>query len=520
MPASKRHIIERLETYKDLFDNAHDLIHLVEPDGRILYVNRAWEKLLGYSQNDIEGKMIDAYVHEPDRARFMDYRRAVMKGMERNREIVVRLVTKDSDIVFVEGFVSSKSADGRAVYTRGIFRDITAKVKNEAELKLANVQLRESEANLQRLLFNAPDAIIVIDTQSKILYWNPKAEAVFGWRSDDVLGRDLAEVIIPAQYRVAHKEGMNRYLRTGKGRVLNTTVEVTALNKGNAEFYVALTISATIHNGIPAFIAFVRDIDEQKKNALELEQKKLQLEVSNRQLEQFAHIASHDMKEPIRKILLLIDLIQTDRQNTLSDRSRTHISRIEKSASRLASMVDGVLTHSSLKGESPQMERISLNEVIRTVESDLELSFQQKQAVVKFFNLPSIEGSPFLIYQLFYNLILNSLKFTKAEVKPVIEITASELSADTAVSYGLDKALQYYEIVLKDNGIGFQQAYAETIFEAFSRLHSKDSFEGTGLGLSLCKTIVEKHKGLIRAHGEENVGASFHILLPQSQKKS
>lgn len=519
MSASKQHIIEEFETYKDLFDSAHDLIHLVEPDGRILYVNKAWEKLLGYSQEEIEGTSIYSFVYEPDRPRFTDYRRDVIEGGEKNLEIVVGLITKSKGIVFVEGFVSPKRTNGRTLYTRGIFRDITAKLKNEAELKLANGQLRESESNLQQLLFNAPDAIVVIDTQSTILYWNPKAEAVFGWATAEVLGRDLAEVIIPAQYREAHKEGMNRYLTTGKARVLNTTVEVTALNKKSDEFYVALTISPTVHNGASAFIAFVRNIDEQKKNALELERHKIELEISNRQLEQFAHIASHDMKEPIRKILLLLDLIQTDGQNAFSDRSKVYIDRIEKSASRLASMVDGVLAHSSLKSESLTLERISLNDVIKTIESDLELSIQQKQAVVKVLDLPRIEGSPFLIYQLFYNLILNSLKFTKAEVKPVIEITASELSSDAALSYGLKEAHQYYEIVLKDNGIGFPQVYAESIFEAFSRLHSKDRFEGTGLGLSLCKTIVEKHNGVIRAHGEENVGARFHIILPESQKK-
>lgn len=518
MSTPKRHIIEQLETYKDLFDNAHDLIHILEPDGRVIYINNAWEKILGYPQEEIEGTSIYSYVDETDRSRFIEYRRNIVEGREVDTTIVVGMISRGGGVVYIEGFVSAKIVDGRTLYTRGIFRDITARLKDEAELRAVNQKLRERENNFQQLLFHAPDAVVVIDTQSRISYWNPKAESIFGWKAAEVLGKNLADVIIPVQYRKAHEEGMKRYLATGEQRVLNKTVEITALNYDRKEFYIALTISSTVHHGMPAFIAFIRDIDGQKKNALELEQKKVQLEISNQELEQFAHVASHDMKEPIRKIMLLVERIQTDNLNALSDRSQHHLDRIEKSAFRLAKMVDGVLAHSSLKGGVLVFERVDLNEIMEGILSDLELSIREKNATFKYSALPVIEGAPFLIFQLFYNLVINSLKFTRAGVSPVIEITASGISRDDIKRHGMDDTVYYYEIVVRDNGIGFHQAHAEQIFESFSRLHSKDRFEGTGLGLSLCRSIVEKHKGLISAQGREGEGASFYIILPEVQQ--
>ena len=161
------------------------------------------------------------------------------------------------------------------------------------------------------------------------------------------------------------------------------------------------------------------------------------------------------------------------------------------------------------------MESVNLEEVIGHVIADLDLSFQQKGATVNHETLPTIEGIPFLMYQLFYNLVNNSLKFTRPEVKPVIDITVSEINADQLQHYGLNANKLHYEISLSDNGIGFRQENAELIFKTFSRLHSKDEFEGTGLGLSLCKAIVEKHQGVIVAYGRENAGATFKIILPK-----
>lgn len=390
------------------------------------------------------------------------------------------------------------------------------RLQNEARLISANEELRERELNLQQLLTHAPDAVIVIDAESTVTYWNPKAEQVFGWTSEEVIGKKLGTAIIPPQHREAHDRGMHRYLSTGEARMLNKTVDITALDKSGREFYISLTISTTKQNGKTAFIAFLRDIDRQKRNELELEKKREELEISNRELEQFAHVASHDMKEPIRKVRLFAARLKQENFEELSDQAQSFVNKIQVSAERLMNMVDGILSYSSAGAEMPQMERVDLNKIIEDIRTDLELLIEQKNAVIKSRNLPEITGVPFLLHQLFYNLIINSLKFSKPEVAPLIEITCGKTGVQQMVSKPLNNN-NLVEIIVKDNGIGFPNEYSGTIFEKFLRLHSKTKYEGTGLGLALCKKIVELHGGTISATGELNKGATFRIVFPLQQ---
>ena len=336
---------------------------------------------------------------------------------------------------------------------------------------------------------------------------------MFGWASDEVLGTDLTNTIVPPKHREGHNRGMKRYLQTGVPHVINRTVEITALKKSGEEFDVALTVSTTKQRGKVAFIAFIRDITDQKDNERELERSRKELQASNQQLEQFAHVASHDMKEPIRKIKTFSSLITSECGDSLPENAKNYLEKIQRSAHRLSSMVDGVLTYSTLTNTTEPFEMVSLDGVIRQIEDDLEVLIQQKGAEIHHKNLPTVHGVPFLIYQLFYNLINNSLKFSQAAVAPKIVMGARSLKADEPLPHSARSGTSYVAITLSDNGIGFDQGYSERIFNTFARLNAKDKYEGTGLGLALCKNIAERHHGYITAEGIEGVGATFTILL-------
>jgi len=491
--------------YKDLFDNAHDLIHIADPGGTLIYVNKAWEEVLEYSLPEIANKSIYSFIYATDRESFKNYRADVLQGIIPPKEVKLSLVAKSGKQVTVEGFLSLKTGNGQPLYTRAIFRDITAKIANEARLEAFNKELQEREFNLQQLLHFAPDAIIAMNGEGNITFWNPKAEQVFGWSLEEVKGRSLAETIIPPQYREAHNQGMKRYLATGKAQVLGKSVEVTALNKSGAEFYVSLTISSAIQDGKTTFIAFLRDISEQKRNELELDKKRLELEQTNQHLEQFAHVASHDMKEPIRKISLYSHMLTDDKENILTPGSEDNLKKIQKAAYRLTQMVEGVLGYSQIKNFNEAAEEIALAEVLATIEIDLELLILEKQALIEYGSFPLFRGVQFLIFQLFYNLINNALKFCRPGVHPVITITHRIIHGETGNAF--------IEISVADNGIGFDPRYSETIFDTFTRLHSKNQFEGTGLGLALCKHIAEKHGGSIRAESTSQ-GAAFIVTFP------
>jgi len=509
--------LENEEGYKDLLESAHDLIHMVHPDGTLAYVNRSWSAVLGYSLDEIQGRSIYSFIAPADRDWFRDFRQSVIAGQLATSPIVVTFITNDGQERKLEGMVTAKFKDGTAIYTRGIFRDITQRLINEGRLRDFYEEVKKREESLLRLLERAPDAIVVADHQSRISFWNSKAVSMFGWESAEVVGKSLSETIIPPQYREAHEQGMKRYLATGEAKVLDRTIEITALDKSGNEFFVSLTISTTEQKGQPAFIAFIRDISEQKKAQAELEKKTRELEVSNRQLERFAHVASHDMKEPIRKIRVFNEMVRSRFGGILPDTAKMYLQKIEQASDRLFQMVEGVLNFSSMRNTTGNFEQVRLENIVESIKMDLELLLEQKKAEIIAHEVPPFEGVPFLIYQLFYNLINNSLKFTRPGITPRIEISGYLPRKIDLPKHLARSGPDYLLLQVADNGIGFEPEHAEKIFQTFTRLHAKDKFEGTGLGLALCRNIVERHHGTITAEGKPGEGAVFNILLPLQQ---
>jgi signal transduction histidine kinase len=244
-----------------------------------------------------------------------------------------------------------------------------------------------------------------------------------------------------------------------------------------------------------------RRLAEQERLASELLKMNALLQQSNEDLRQFAHVASHDLKEPVRKVKVYTGRLQEDGATIFSPRATGYLEKINSAANRMLAMVEGVLRYSTINSTEEQTEVVDLNRIVRAIESDLELVIAQKKATLHYLQLPTIEGGVVLLYQLFYNLINNSLKFSRADVPCRIHIS-STIDQDQAL------------IRITDNGIGFDQEQAERIFDTFSRLNAKDKYEGTGLGLSLCKKIVLRHGGEIEAAGKKGEGSEFRIRLP------
>jgi light-regulated signal transduction histidine kinase (bacteriophytochrome) len=247
---------------------------------------------------------------------------------------------------------------------------------------------------------------------------------------------------------------------------------------------------------------------EVHKRTEELIRLNISLERSNEDLQQFAHVASHDLKEPVRKIRTFTGRILEEYGSMLNQEARSFLVKIQQATARMASMIDGVLGYSILNSNEQSTTLVDLNEIFANIESDLELVLQERNAIIRRDRLPMVEGAPVLLYQLFYNIVGNSLKFSKRDNRPLITITSRVVEE-------VGKQIAFFTIT--DNGIGFDPQQAGRIFEAFTRLNSKDKYEGTGLGLALCKKIVERHDGSISATGVSGVGAVFVIKLPVRQ---
>jgi signal transduction histidine kinase len=263
-----------------------------------------------------------------------------------------------------------------------------------------------------------------------------------------------------------------------------------------------------------------RTISQQKIQSLntQLLDNILQLKATNEELERFAYVASHDLQEPLRKIIIFGDRLTAKYGTVLGEDGVDYIGRMKKASERMQSLIKNILSFSKSVANAGPFEETNLNNLINEVLSDLQLYIEQKNAVFNIDKLPELKIIPTQFRQLIQNLIINALKFSKDDVSPVIAISAEKIKGMTIPGISTEMYDEpYWKISITDNGIGFDEKYAEQIFMIFKRLHSFDQFEGTGIGLSICKKIVEKHNGFINATSRPGHGATFNIIIPQKQ---
>lgn len=377
-----------------------------------------------------------------------------------------------------------------------------------SERRKAESILRESEEQFRLLAETLPQLVWITDGQGNRLYASSRWQEFTG--------------LVPGPgtwLNTMHPDDADKVINVWKeslvtGRSYRTELRLKSKLGDYYWFYMQGEPIRNEQGEIIKWIGSATNIQDQKEIEKHLEdlvnKRTEELQRSNNDLQQFAHVASHDLKEPLRKIKTFAGRLTDDTETLFSEKGASYLKKIDKASERMFMMIDGVLNYSAINVAEQNSEQVDLNELIRNIEGDLELVIQQKSAKIIYKDLPIIEGAAVLLHQLFYNLLNNSLKFAKATEAPLIHITSSTISMG-------DKKM--VEIKVKDNGIGFAQQFSERIFDTFTRLNSKDMYEGTGLGLSLCKRIVERHRGTITAFGEVEKGAEFIIQLPLRQEK-
>ena len=292
----------------------------------------------------------------------------------------------------------------------------------------------------------------------------------------------------PFTYRIIRKDGQIRYFR-GLGRIVENT------------------------SGQKTFIGTTSDVTEEIYDKKIIEDRNRELETTNKELTAFNYIASHDLQEPLRKIETFISRLVDKDFNNISEAGQQYITRIQSSASRMRVLIDDLLQFSRTNKAEKVFEKTDLNSLLENAKQELGQLIEDKNAIVENTELPMLNVIPFQIQQLFINLIGNSLKYSRENVTPLIKIKSSLIVAKDEELLPKTKD-KFYKISVEDNGIGFEQEYANKIFILFNRLHNKNQFDGTGIGLAICKKIVENHKGYIFAEGHSNEGSTFTIYLP------
>jgi hypothetical protein len=260
-------------------------------------------------------------------------------------------------------------------------------------------------------------------------------------------------------------------------------------------------------------ISVGRDITQFQLNQLALEKRNRELEQSISELESFNRVASHDLQEPLRKIQTFLSRISENELSTLSDKSKDYFERIQFSVNRMRRLIDDLLLYSQTSRSDKIFEKTDLTLLLENALQELSQVIEEKNPEIQYKNLPTLNVIPFQIQQLFYNLISNSLKYSNPEIPSKIIVACKKVNAGENPILNTNSPA-YFEISVSDNGLGFEQQYAEKIFGLFNRLHSKGEYPGTGIGLSICKKIIENHSGYIFAEGELNYGATFTFYLP------
>ncbi|RFM29964.1 chemotaxis protein CheB [Deminuibacter soli] len=394
------------------------------------------------------------------------------------------------------------------------------------ELKRAEKAVARNIAERRFLAESVPLILYTANAAKQVDFANKHFELYTGISAEAALGNGWQQVVYETDLPVA-LQAWDTAARNGNGFQLELRLRTAGNNyhwnlmrakphRDNEGQTISWIITSTdIHEQ-----KSINELLEQKvkQRTAELQKINVALENSNSDLQQFASVASHDLQEPLRKIHMFSKMLKDKYAPTLEAPAADYLARIIHSSARMRSLITDILNFSRLSASNYRFEWVSLNGIVHEILEDLEITIQEKKAkIIIAHDLPELEVIPGQMRQVFQNLISNSLKFVKKELEPVITIDA-ELVNELNFNSMPDKNGAFCKITVKDNGIGFDEHFKNTIFTLFQRLHSKDKYEGSGIGLAITKKIIDKHNGIISAHSEEGKGAVFTILLPVAQR--
>jgi two-component system, LuxR family, sensor kinase FixL len=499
-----------------LAEAAAEFVCLATAHGEPFYLNRAARRMLGLDDNRpaTSLNLRDFYADESwaelrDTAVPAVNKSGRWQGRSRLRNIQTgELVEVDTQMF------RAKSDDGGRPSCLAV---VHCTADDQARLRES---LAESQARKRAILESSLDPIVTINHKSIITEFNKAAEQTFGHPREKVLGTKPSDVLFPPSTNPGQQDRIDRYLDVGEGSLLGRRVEVTAVRANGDTFDAEMAMTISREEGSPVMTFFIRDISRRKKAEQEQARYAAELERSNRELEQFAYVASHDLQEPLRKIRTFGERLQMLSADKLDDAGIECVRRMQSAAERMQSFIDGLLSLSRVTTQAQSFVAVDLEQTAREVVSDLETQIERLAGRVELGHLPTIQADPLQMRQLLQNLITNGLKFHRIDEPPVVQVEGKFVHGRQQRSGPHSAADEQCRIVVEDNGIGFEEKYRDRIFGLFQRLHPRDVFEGTGIGLALCRKIVDRHGGRISARSTPGVGSTFEIFLPVVHPKS
>lgn len=524
----QRDLEESEQKFRLLADSMPQHIWTADPRGNLNYFNKSVYRFSGLTPEKLDEVGWLNIVHPDDREKNVA---AWMESIVSGEDFLLEHRFRRHDGVYrwqLSRAIAQRDPGGTIQMWVGTSTDIEDQKSFAAELErkvsertrqlnLLNEELIKSEERYHLMVEEVQDyAILYLSRDGRVKNWNRGAQKIKGYQASEIIGKSFSEFYSEEDKQTGLPDKLlNHAALHGKAKQ-----EGWRVRKGGTRFWASVVITA-VHDSQRNVIGFSKvthDLTEKKEaedqlmaNAQQMEEKNRELEKMNAELQSFAYVSSHDLQEPLRKIQTFASRIMDTEESNLSDTGKDYFMRMKDAASRMQTLIQDLLAYSRTNTVDRIFKLTDLNVILAEVKNDFKETMLEKGAVIETTGLCEISVIPFQFRQLLNNLIGNALKFSKAGRQPVINITGEQLiGGDTRFSPGT----RLCHIRVSDNGIGFDPVYRERIFEVFQRLHGKDRYSGTGIGLAIVKKIVENHSGIITASSVLNEGATFDIYLP------
>ena len=499
--AAEKHLAQMESKYHGLLEAAPDAMVVVNQGGDIVLLNLQAEKQFGYRRDELLGQKVTNIIPEGFAERLIaDDLRSAEDALAQQIGTGIELIgrRKDGGEFPIELMLSPlESAEG--ILVTAAIRDISARKTDEKHLA-------QMESKYRGLLEAAPDAMVVVNQSGEIVLLNLQAEKQFGYRRDELLGQKVKN-IIPEGFAERLLADRLRSADDALAQQIGTGIELTGRRKDSSEFPIELMLSPLESAEGILVTAAIRDISVRKAAEANLLQKVKELYRSNEELEQFAYFASHDLQEPLRMVASYTQLLARRYKGKLDADADEFIAFAGDGASRMQRLIQDLLAYSRVGSKGMNLLDISSEGALQQALVNLRGAIEESGALVTHDPLPTVLADEMQLIQLFQNLVANAIKYQKSGI-PLVHVSAAK---------NVEKKWQFS---VRDNGLGIDPQYFERIFGLFQRLHKREEFAGTGIGLAICKKIVERHGGRISVESQAGHGSTFRFTLAASKGKS
>ena len=478
--------------FKALFENAAFGVVVMDTGGNILQTNSLISEKLQFSKEEFTGKNIESFIHEEDYPVVLENFQSLVSGKSLTNTGEERLLRKEGGYMWGRVICTKVELAPGNFVVMSLIEDIESEIQDRDDRIKA-------EKRFETIFKSSPSGIIISRNEGEIIHVNPTFANMVGERAEQLEGANIFDFT----YEEDLKETKKLLQMLNKGKINEYDIEKRYVKKNGEVFWAKTWVSLMERDGDDVYrVAVVENIDRRKKAEQKLEEKNKELTEINQELEHFAYVASHDLREPLRTIASFIQILNKRYGETLDEDGKQFMGFVVEGAKRMQLLIHDLLEYSRVNRFNTDYEKVDLNEVFNTVNRVLKEKIDSTDALILAENLPVIQGNKIQLTQVFQNLIDNAIKF-RGKKKPEITITVEELPSK-------------WRIAVSDNGIGISPEYHQRIFIIFQRLHTHEEYTGTGIGLALCKKIIELHGGEVWVESKKNKGTTFTFTIKKN----